>query len=84
MEFRASLAFVALAEVVFGEWFDSRMYANFTGLPVKLASNELRRLYKMDFLERRGLSGLLRLEAVRYVSEALCTNIVLVSRVKVI
>ena len=43
----------ALTEVFFGEWFDSRIYASFTGLPVKLASNELRRLYRMGLLEYR-------------------------------
>jgi len=53
MNFRDSLKLVALTEAVFGEWFDSRMYANFTGLPVKLASNELRRLYRMGFLKYR-------------------------------
>ena len=53
MNFRDSLKLATLTEVFFGEWFDSRVYASFTGLPVKLASNELRRLYRMGLLEYR-------------------------------
>ena len=40
-----------ITQLFFGEWFDSRLYAVLTVLPVKLASNELRRLYRMGFLK---------------------------------